>query len=37
WSLFGSMFQKLLLKHMKSFNIIMAVLLVFSAISIVVN
>ena len=37
WSLFGSMFQKLLLKHTKSFNFIMAVLLVFSAFSIVIN
>ncbi|MGW5953174.1 LysE family translocator [Bacillus mycoides] len=37
WSLFGSMFQKLLLKHNQFFNIIMAVLLVFSAISIVIN
>ncbi|EJQ12620.1 hypothetical protein IE3_03029 [Bacillus cereus BAG3X2-1] len=37
WSLFGSMFQKLLLKHTQLFNIIMAVLLVFSAISIVIN
>ncbi|MGG0458652.1 LysE family translocator [Bacillus mycoides] len=37
WSLFGSMFQKLLLKHNRIFNIIMAVLLVFSAISIVIN
>ncbi|HHT7236724.1 MULTISPECIES: LysE family translocator [Bacillus cereus group] len=37
WCLFGSMFQKLLLKHNRIFNIIMAVLLVFSAISIVIN
>ncbi|MFB6589771.1 LysE family translocator, partial [Bacillus thuringiensis] len=37
WSLFGSMFQKLLLKHNQLFNIIMAVLLVFSAISIVIH
>lgn len=37
WSLFGSMFQKLLLKHNQFFNIIMAVLLIFSAISIVIN
>ena len=37
WCLFGSMFQKLLLKHNRTFNIIMAVLLVFSAISIVIN
>ncbi|WP_324647968.1 LysE family transporter, partial [Bacillus paranthracis] len=37
WTLFGSMFQKLLLKHTKSFNIIMAVLLVFSALSIITN
>ncbi|WP_264448985.1 LysE family translocator [Bacillus cereus] len=37
WSLFGSIFQKLLVKHNQLFNIIMAVLLVFSAISIVIN
>ncbi|MED0989331.1 LysE family translocator [Bacillus nitratireducens] len=37
WCLFGSMFQKLLLKHKRIFNIIMAVLLVFSAISIIIN
>ncbi|HDR7566963.1 MULTISPECIES: LysE family translocator [Bacillus] len=37
WCLFGSMFQKLLLKHNRIFNIIMAVLLAFSAISIVIN
>ena len=37
WCLFGSMFQKLLLKHNRIFNIIMAILLVFSAISIVIN
>ena len=37
WCLFGSMFQKLLLKHNRIFNIIMAVLLVFSAISIVIS
>ncbi|EJR79700.1 hypothetical protein IK7_03259 [Bacillus cereus VD156] len=37
WSLLGSMFQKLLLKHNQLFNIIMAVLLVFSAISIVIH
>ncbi|PQZ52407.1 lysine transporter LysE [Bacillus sp. MYb209] len=37
WCLFGTMFQKLLLKHNRTFNIIMAVLLVFSAISIVIN
>ncbi|MDM5239244.1 lysine transporter LysE [Bacillus cereus] len=37
WSLFGSMFQKILLKHNQLFNIIMAILLVFSAISIVIH
>lgn len=37
WSLFGSMFQKLLLKHNQLFNIIMAVLLVFSAVPIVMH
>ncbi|KFN02657.1 lysine transporter LysE [Bacillus clarus] len=37
WSLFGSMFQKLLLQHNKLFNIIMAILLVLSALSILVN
>lgn len=37
WSLFGSIFQKLLLRYRKQFNIIMAVLLVFSAFSILVK
>ncbi|MFZ7759523.1 LysE family transporter [Bacillus thuringiensis] len=37
WSLFGSIFQKLLIKHNQLFNIIMAVLLVFSAVSIVIH
>ncbi len=37
WCLFGSMFQKILLKHNRIFNIIMAVSLVFSAISIIIN
>ncbi|EJR99133.1 LysE family transporter [Bacillus cereus] len=37
WSLFGSTFQKLLVKHNQLFNIIMAVLLVFSAVSIVIH
>ncbi|MED1117019.1 LysE family transporter [Bacillus paramycoides] len=37
WCLFGSLFQKLLLKHNQLFNIIMAILLVFSAISIIIN
>ncbi|CJB26591.1 amino-acid efflux protein [Streptococcus pneumoniae] len=37
WSLFGSIFQKLLVKHNQLFNIIMAVLLVFSAVSIVIH
>ncbi|MBD8069715.1 LysE family transporter [Bacillus sp. PS06] len=35
WSLFGSIFQKVLLQHRKPFNIIMALLLVYSAVSIV--
>lgn len=34
WSLFGSIFQKFLLQYRKQFNIIMAALLVYSAISI---
>jgi len=37
WSLFGSIFQKLLIKHNQLFNIIMAVLLVFSPVSIVIH
>ncbi|MGS4992549.1 LysE family transporter [Bacillus cereus] len=37
WSLFGSIFQKSLVKHNQLFNIIMAVLLVFSAVSIVIH
>ncbi|MBY0598387.1 LysE family transporter [Bacillus bingmayongensis] len=37
WSLFGSVFQKLLLQYRQQFNIIMAVLLVFSAFSILVK
>jgi len=37
WSLFGSMFKKLLLQYRKQFNMIMAALLVYSAISIIVN
>lgn len=34
WSLFGSMFQKFLSKYKNQFNIVMALLLVYSAISI---
>jgi len=37
WGLFGSIFQKLLLQYRKQFNIIMAVLLVYSAFSILVK
>lgn len=37
WSLFGSIFQKILVKNNQLFNIIMAVLLVFSAVSIVIH
>lgn len=37
WSLFGSIFQKFLLQYRKQFNIIMAVLLVYSAFSILVK
>ncbi|MBE1556755.1 LysE family transporter [Sporosarcina limicola] len=37
WSLFGSIFQKLLLQYRQQFNIIMAILLVYSAFSILVN
>ncbi|GAF66829.1 cyclomaltodextrinase [Bacillus sp. TS-2] len=35
WSLFGSIFKKFLVQYRKPFNIIMAVLLIYSAISIV--
>ena len=34
WALFGSAFQKILLQYRQSFNIVMALLLVYSAISI---
>lgn len=34
WSLFGSVFQKLLSKYRQQFNIVMALLLVYSAVSI---
>ncbi|MDR7071061.1 LysE family transporter [Fictibacillus barbaricus] len=37
WSLFGSVFQKFLSKYRNQFNIIMALLLVYSAISILVE
>ncbi|PFE05924.1 lysine transporter LysE [Bacillus cereus] len=37
WSLFGSIFQKLLLQYRQQFNIVMAILLVFSAVSILVK
>lgn len=37
WALSGSVFQKLLQQHRQIFNIIMALLLVYSAISIVVH
>ncbi|GIN86271.1 amino acid transporter LysE [Heyndrickxia sporothermodurans] len=37
WSLFGSIFQKLLLKYKRLFNIVMALLLVYSAISILIK
>ncbi|GIN19197.1 hypothetical protein J1TS3_03310 [Siminovitchia fordii] len=37
WSLFGSIFQKLLAKYRRPFNIIMALLLVYSAISIILH
>ena len=37
WSLFGSIFQKLLIQYRKQFNIVMAALLVYSAFSILVN
>ncbi len=37
WSLFGSIFQRFLVQYRKPFNIIMAVLLVYSAISIVLH
>lgn len=37
WGLFGSIFQKLLLRYRKPFNVVMALLLVYSAVSIVVR
>ncbi len=37
WSLFGSIFQKVLAKYRQPFNIIMALLLVYSAISIILH
>jgi cysteine/O-acetylserine efflux protein len=37
WSIFGSIFQKSLSKYHKPFNIIMALLLIYSAISIVLH
>ncbi|KLV26705.1 lysine transporter LysE [Niallia circulans] len=37
WSIFGSIFQKSLSKYQKPFNIIMALLLIYSAISIVLH
>ncbi len=37
WSLFGSIFQKALSEHRKTFNLIMALLLIYSAISIVLH
>jgi len=37
WALFGSAFQKILLQYRQSFNIVMALLLVYSAISILVH
>ncbi|MGE6256926.1 LysE family transporter [Heyndrickxia sporothermodurans] len=37
WSLFGSIFQKILLKYKRLFNIVMALLLVYSAISILIK
>ncbi|SLL31546.1 Cysteine/O-acetylserine efflux protein [Mycobacteroides abscessus subsp. abscessus] len=37
WSLFGSIFQKALSQHRKTFNLIMALLLIYSAISIVLH
>lgn len=33
WAIFGSIFQKILVKHEKSFNIIMSLLLVYCAVS----
>ncbi|MFD9625717.1 LysE family transporter [Peribacillus muralis] len=37
WSMFGSLFQRFLTKYSRQFNIIMALLLVYSAISILVG
>lgn len=37
WSIFGSLFKKFLAKYRKQFNIVMALLLVYSALSILVG
>ncbi len=37
WSLFGSMFQVFLSKYRRAFNVVMALLLVYSAVSVVVE
>ncbi|WMT42779.1 LysE family transporter [Paenibacillus sp. D2_2] len=37
WGLFGTVFQRLILRHHKIFNIVMAMLLVYSAISIMIK
>ncbi|WP_042349786.1 LysE family transporter [Bacillus massiliigorillae] len=37
WSLFGSIFQKMILKYRNQFNVVMALLLVYSAVSIFVK
>ncbi|WP_338752686.1 LysE family transporter [Bacillus sp. FJAT-52991] len=37
WSLFGSIFQKFLLQYRKPFNLIIAILLVYSAVSILIK
>lgn len=37
WGLFGSAFQKLLMQYRRQFNIVMAILLMYSAFSILVN
>ncbi|MGB8272845.1 MAG: lysine transporter LysE, partial [Priestia megaterium] len=37
WSLFGSVFQKFLSKYKSQFNIVMALLLMYSAVSILIK
>ncbi|AZS14926.1 LysE family translocator [Paenibacillus lutimineralis] len=37
WGLFGTVFQRLILNHQKIFNVVMAIMLVYSAISIMIK